>query len=99
MSPRPGPGPHEKMKLTSKDGTKTLSKLMKSTQKYWLLIILAGLFILVNVIISVIAPNYVSDLTNEISNNAATATINMNVVINYITLLAIMYVASALCSY
>lgn len=99
MSPRPGPGPHEKMKLTSKDGTQTISKLMQSTKRYWIAIIFAGIFILGNVIISVIAPNYVSDLTNEISNNAATSSINMDVVIKYITLLAIMYVVSALCSY
>ncbi len=99
MSPRPGPGPHEKMKLTSKDGTQTISKLMQSTKRYWIAIIFAGIFILGNVIISVIAPNYVSDLTNEISNNAATSSINMDVVIKYITLLAIMYVTSALCSY
>ncbi len=99
MSPRHGPGPNGKMKLSSKDGAATLSKLIQSTKKYWFAIILAAIFILVNVIIAVVAPNYVEDLTNEISNNAATASISMSIVIKYITILAIMYVTSAICSY
>ncbi len=99
MSPRPGMGPREKMKISSKDGTKTLSKLMQSTKKYWIAFIFAAIFILTNVIIAVIAPNYVDSLTNEIAYNAFTASIDLDVVFKYVTLLGIMYVASAICSY
>ncbi len=99
MSPRPGFSSKDKVKLSSKDGTKTLSKLMQSTKKYWFAFIFAAIFILTNVVISVVAPNYVDSLTFEISQNAITASINMDVVTKYMILLAIMYVASALCSY
>ncbi len=99
MSPRPGMGPREKMKISSKDGTKTLSKLMQSTKKYWIAFIFAAIFILTNVIIAVIVPNYVDSLTNEIAYNAFTASIDLDVVFKYVTLLGIMYVASAICSY
>ncbi len=99
MSPRPGMGPREKMKISSKDGTKTLSKLMQSTKKYWIAFIFAAIFILTNVIIAVIAPNYVDSLTNEIAYNAFTASIDLDVVFKYVTLLGVMYVASAICSY
>lgn len=99
MSPRPGMGPREKMKISSKDGTKTLSKLMQSTKKYWIAFIFAAIFILTNVVIAVIAPNYVDSLTNEIAYNAFTASIDLDVVFKYVTLLGIMYVASAICSY
>ncbi len=99
MSPRPGMGPGKGVKLTSKEGTKTLSQLMESTKKYWFAFIFASIFILINVIISVIAPNYVDDLTNEISTNAITASINLNAVGKYVLILAMMYVASAISSY
>ena len=99
MSPRPGMGPREKMKISSKDGTKTLSKLMQSTKKYWIAFIFAAIFILTNVVIAVIAPNYVDSLTNEIAYNAFTASIDLDVVFKYVTLLGIMYVASEICSY
>lgn len=99
MSPHPGMGPGKGVKLTSKEGTKTLSQLMESTKKYWFAFIFASVFILINVIISVIAPNYVDDLTNEISTNAITASINLDAVGKYVLILAMMYVASAISSY
>lgn len=98
MSPRPQMG-EKSPKLNKEERNKTITQLLSSTKKYWLAFIFAALFILVNVVISIIAPSYVEDLTNEISDHAASMTIDLDIVGKYVIILAIMYVSAALTSY
>lgn len=98
MSPRPAMG-KETPKMNSKERSETLNRLLQTTKKYWLPLILAALFVLVNVIISIIGPTYVESLTNEISDHALSRNIDMNVVGQYVIILACMYVAAAITSY
>ncbi|HBE98806.1 MAG TPA: ABC transporter, partial [Firmicutes bacterium] len=98
MSPRPNfkkPG----KKLTHEERRETINKLFSSLKKYIFPILLSAIFILINVVLAVLAPNYVEDLTNEISNHAATKTIDMNLVGKYVLILGLMYVSCAVCSY
>lgn len=98
MSPRPAMG-KETPKMNNKERSETLNRLLQTTKKYWLPLILAALFVLVNVIISIIGPTYVESLTNEISDHALSRNIDMNVVGQYVIILACMYVAAAITSY
>ncbi len=98
MSPHPAMG-KKKEKLSKQEQSETLVKFFSSFKTYFPLIIIASLFVLANVILSIIAPDYVESLTNEISNNAATLSIDMNVVGHYILVLSIIYVSCAITSY
>lgn len=98
MSPRPIFGKTRK-KLTREEKREAAAKLLSSLKKYFLPILLAAIFILINVILAVLAPNYVEDLTNEISDHAATRTIDMTLVGKYALILGLMYVSCAICSY
>lgn len=98
MSPRTMMG-EEAPKMNNKERSATLNHLFQTTKKYWLAIILAAVFVLCNVIISIIAPSYVESLTNEISDHAASRSIDMNVVGQYIIILSCMYVGAATLSY
>ncbi len=86
MSPRPIFGKARK-KLTREEKREAAAKLLSSLKKYFLPILLAAIFILINVILAVLAPNYVEDLTNEISDHAATRTIDMTLVGKYALML------------
>ena len=86
-------------KLNKADRSKTLGQLLSSTKKYWIAVIFAAIFILINVTLSVIAPQFVDTLTKEISNHAASRTINLELVGQYVIILACMYVGAALTSY
>lgn len=96
MSPRPQ---HERKKLTKDEQSQAVKNLFASTKRYWFFFLLAAVLVLVTVIISILAPNFVSDMTNEISDNAAARNIDMGKIGNYVLVLAMMYVASAICSY
>lgn len=98
MSPRPNMGRNGK-KLTHAERKEATAKLLSSMKKYTVPVLLSAIFILINVILSVIAPSYVEDLTNEISNHAATRSIDMNLIGRYVLILGLMYVSCAICSY
>ncbi len=99
MSPRPPRHGMKEAKLSNKEKKETISKFFSSFGKYIFAIIVASVFVLINVVLSIIAPNYVEELTNEISNHAATMNIDMNVVGRYILILACIYVSCAAASY
>ena len=86
-------------KLTRAESKEATAKLLSSMKKYVLPIFLSAVFVLINVILSVVAPNYVEDLTNEISNHAATRTIDMALIGKYVLILGLIYVSCAICSY
>lgn len=86
-------------RLNKTDLVKSLKKISLSMRKFFPLIIIAIVFILSYVIISVISPNILSDLTNVITDGSATQSIDMDKIAHYGTILAILYSSSAICSF
>ena len=76
-----------------------LKKMFSSIKSYFPFIALAMLFIVTSVVLSIIAPQFLSDLTNEIANNAISNSINMDKVWHISTILIIFYVIIATCSF
>lgn len=96
MKKRP---PMNASSVSKEEMTKALKKLGLSMKKYYPAIIVATLFILGYVIISVIAPNVLSDLTNTITNGSAMQNIDMDKIAEYGIKLIILYISSMICSF
>ena len=60
------------------------------------MIVVGALLMIGSAVIEVIAPNYLGDLTREISTNAATRNIDMDLVLSLAIILIIMYVVVAI---
>lgn len=95
--PRGGMGVHEKM--AKGEMNKSLIKIGQSMRRYWPAIFIAVFFIIGYVVIAVIAPNILKDLTNTIVAGAETRTIDMDQITHYGVILAILYVTSALSNF
>lgn len=98
MSPRPDFNKDGK-KLSLKENMASYQRLLKSMHRYLPALIIAIILILGTVIISIYAPQIVSDLTNHITEHATTKDIDMNEVMRFGIILGSMYVGSAICSY
>jgi ATP-binding cassette subfamily B protein len=92
MMRRPGKMPKEK--VTKKD----LKKLFKSIRPYTFFILIAMIFIITSVVLSILAPSHLSDLTNEMANNAISKSIDENRIWEIARLLIIFYAIIAFCS-
>ena len=76
-----------------------LSKLFKALKPYSVWITFAFLFTAVSVVISVIAPQWLSKLTDEITEHAALKNIDMKAILNIGIVLIAFYGANALCHF
>lgn len=74
-------------------------KFYASLKKHIPFIVLAFVFILVSVVISIIAPDRLSDITNAITKGQATRSIDIDVVRKASVTLIVMYAVSAITSY
>ena len=86
-------------KISKDEMKKAFKNILGTSKNFYISILIAALFILGGVIISIIAPQFLSDLTNEIANNAQTKNINMEIVSKNGIILACLYFASALLTY
>ena len=93
MMRRPGKMP-KKEKITKKD----LKKLFKSIKPYSFFILVAMVFIITSVVLSILAPSHLSNLTNEMANNAISKSIDENRIWEIARLLIIFYAIIAFCS-
>ena len=93
MMRRPGRMP-KKEKISKKD----FIKLFKSIKPYSFFILLAMIFIITSVVLSILAPSHLSDLTNEMANNSISRTIDENRIWEIARLLIIFYAIIAFCS-
>lgn len=80
-------------------GKGNIGKLLKALKPYSFPIAISFLFTAVSVVISVLAPQWFSDLTNEIANNAAMRAINMDKVMNIALVLVAFYTTNAFCHF
>ena len=92
-----GMGVHEKM--AKGEMNKSLVKIGQSMRRYWPAIFVSFFFIIGYVVIAVIAPNILKDLTNTIVSGAESRTIDMDKISGFGTTLAILYVVSALSNF
>ncbi len=86
-------------KLSKEQLKKTMGQIALSMKKYIPALVLCVVLILGYVIISVISPNILSDLTNEIVQGSAKQNINMDSIVRYGILLLSLYVSSAVCNF
>lgn len=92
-----GMGVHEKM--AKGEMNKSLVKIGQSMRRYWPAIFVSFFFIIGYVVIAVIAPNILKDLTNTIVSGAESRTIDIDKISGFGTTLAILYVVSALSNF
>ncbi len=92
-----GMGVHEKM--AKGEMNKSLVKIVQSMRRYWPAIFVSFFFIVGYVVVAVIAPNILKDLTNTIVSGAESRTIDMDKISGFGTTLAILYVVSALSNF
>ena len=85
----------KKEKVTKAD----LKKLLKSIRPYYPFILIAMIFIITSVVLSILAPNYLSDLTNEMANNSISRSIDIDKIWHIATVLIIFYSIIAFCSF
>ncbi len=85
----------KKEKISKED----LTKLAGSIKPYLPWILIAMIFIITSVVLSIIAPNYLSDLTNEMANNSISKNIDMDKIWHIARLLITFYVIVAVCSF
>ncbi len=74
-----------------------LKKLFNALKPYSVMIIFAFLFTSVSVVISVLAPQWLKRLTDEITENAATQTIDLEKILNLAIVLIAFYCTNAFC--
>ncbi len=77
-------------------GKGNIKKLLKALKPYSLLIALSVLFTAISVVVGVWAPSFLSDLTNEIANNAGTHSIDMKKILDFGIVLIAFYVTNML---
>ncbi len=90
------PPMHNDKKKVSKDA---YSKLFKSLKPYLIPILVSMIFVITSVVISILAPQYLKDLTNEIQSGSATGNINIDKVWEIATIMIVMYSINALTAF
>lgn len=76
-----------------------MKKLIKSLRPYYLPIILSTIFVTIGTVLAIIAPQYLSDLTNTITDGAASRNVNMDAIFKFGMILVIFYVTNAILTY
>lgn len=86
-------------KMSFENMKKSLGQLAVSMKKYLPALILCLLFIIAYVVISVISPSVLSDLTDVITTGSTSQSIDMDKIAHYGIILAVLYVVSAFCNF
>lgn len=96
---RHGRGMTPSEKMSFENMKKSLGQLAVSMKKYLPALILCLLFIIAYVVISVISPSVLSDLTDVITTGSTSQSIDMDKIAHYGIILAVLYVVSAFCNF
>ena len=86
-------------KFQKGDLKKILINLSSSMKRYFPLLIISLLLLIVSVVMAILAPDQMKSLTDVINNGAAHKNINMDDVFRFGITLVVMYVVSAFCSF
>ena len=76
-----------------------LKKMLKSMKKYYLPIIISSIFTIVSVVLSILAPQYLSKLTDTITAGAGTQNINLQKICDLGIVLIVFYSLNAFFSF
>lgn len=90
---------HPTMSAAGGRGNGNLKKLFKALKPYSLWIGFSVIFTAISVVVSVLAPQWLSKLTDEITKNAALRTIDMRKILNFGMVLIAFYATNALCHF
>lgn len=90
---------HPTMSAAGGRGNGNLKKLFKALKPYSLWIGFSVIFTAISVVVSVLAPQWLSKLTDEITKNAALRTIDMRKILNFGIVLIAFYATNALCHF
>lgn len=80
-------------------GKGNIKQLLKALKPFTVHIIFSFIFITVSTVLSVLAPQWVKMLTNEINDYALKQEIHLDVIANFSVILVIFYVSNALSNY
>ncbi len=81
------------------DFKSSMKKLIKSLKKYYLQIIISTICTSISVVLSILAPGWLSKLTNTIVDGAATQSIEMSKILYYAVILIVFYVSNAILNF
>lgn len=91
---------HGKIKGASEKAKKgSVKKLLKALKPYWGRIICSFICIIISTVLSVLAPQWLSKLTNTINDHAFTQDIPMAEILNIAVILITFYASNAVCNY
>jgi len=97
--PRRGPGAGQQPIEKAKDFKSAIKRLFNELKGFKMFIIVALILAALSSILSIFAPNRLSDLTNEIQKGIMTPVIDMTAIKNIVFLLIGIYICSAVFSY
>ncbi len=86
-------------KLEKKDLSVIMKNISVSMRKYFPLMILSLFLLIGSVVISVLSPDWLKKMTDTINDGAASKNIDLTEIARIGTILVVMYVLSALCSF
>lgn len=98
-APRRGPGAGQRPVEKAKDFKSAIKRLINELRKFKILIVIALILAALSSVLSIFAPNRLSDLANEIQKGVMTPFMDMNAIKNIALLLLGIYVCSAIFSY
>ncbi len=91
---------HGNMNFSDETSSKdSIKKLLKALKPFYINIAVSFVCILISTVLCVLAPQWLSKLTDEIANNAATQTISLKKIANFAIILLVFYVSNAVCHY
>lgn len=97
--PMMGHGPRRGMPTEKVDMKKNIGRLAASFRPYFLATAVSLFCIAVSVVISIIAPQWLSKLTDEVTGGAASMSIDMAKIAHFATVLIVFYATNALMHY
>ncbi len=89
----------QNMKSKKKVNKDSYSNLIKSLKPYLIPILISMIFVIASVVLSILAPQVLKDLTNQIQSGSATGSVNLDKVWSLATTMIIMYVANAVMAF
>lgn len=85
--------------MSKAEKSKSYKALFKSLSPYFGQIALSAVFIIISTVLSILAPQWLSKLTDEITAHAGTHSIDLKRITNLAIVLVVFYASNALCNY
>lgn len=95
----PGHGGRRGMPTEKVDMKKNLGRIINTLRPYYVKTLISFLCVAVSVVISILAPQWLSKLTDEVTNGAATMSIDMARIAHFATVLIVFYGTNAVMHY